>query len=327
MKRTTLKQIEIFLSSLKGYDLKVPVALHDGTRVLGGLDEGELMLHSGRIPTKPTSVFFPQNETILVAEGDKIMMQKPLETPLFVVGFTAEDANCLSFVDRFFGAGRKDDIYFNKRDGAVTAVLSGYFGVDGALMKLSDGNCDLEFVQNKGGDILVLSHSDKGAEFLIEIAGDDVADDALSALREASDALPDDDQKTLEKASALLLAKKVPDSFWAEMGDRCISCTLCNLACPTCTCFDIYDHQCGDKVERCRMWDSCQLDGFMREASGHNPLGTEWRRTRRRIHHKLAADVKRWGFMTCMLCGRCDDVCPVNIGIVSISREMVKRYA
>ena len=119
---------------------------------------------------------------------------------------------------------------------------------------------------------------------------------------------------------------KVPDEFWREIGDRCIACTACNLACPTCTCFDVYDWKCGKSVRRQRLWDSCQLAGFMREASGHNPLGTEALRTRRRIHHKLVADPERWGTITCFLCGRCDAVCPTGIGIKSVASQIVKRF-
>jgi formate hydrogenlyase subunit 6/NADH:ubiquinone oxidoreductase subunit I len=118
----------------------------------------------------------------------------------------------------------------------------------------------------------------------------------------------------------------VPDEFWAEIGDRCIACTGCNLACPSCTCFGVQDWRYTKQVERSRMWDSCQLDGFMREASGHNPLGTEALRTRRRIHHKLAADPERWGEISCFVCGRCDAVCPTGIGIFAVAREMVARY-
>ncbi len=64
----------------------------------------------------------------------------------------------------------------------------------------------------------------------------------------------------------------------------------------------------------------------MREASGHNPMGEEHIRTRRRIHHKLAADPTRWGRISCFLCGRCDEVCPTGIGIKAVAREMVRRY-
>jgi formate hydrogenlyase subunit 6/NADH:ubiquinone oxidoreductase subunit I len=148
----------------------------------------------------------------------------------------------------------------------------------------------------------------------------------LQLIRNASLLSENDDDALIRRASQLLRANRVPDSFWSEIGDRCISCTGCNLACPTCTCFGVQDWRYTQRVERSRMWDSCQLDGFMREASGHNPLGSEALRTRRRIHHKLAADPERWGEISCFLCGRCDAVCPTGIGILAVAREMVARF-
>ena len=38
-------------------------------------------------------------------------------------------------------------------------------------------------------------------------------------------------------------------------------------------------------------------------------------------------DLERWGHITCMLCGRCDDVCPTNIGIKRVTREMVEQFS
>jgi len=132
---------------------------------------------------------------------------------------------------------------------------------------------------------------------------------------------------SLQRASLLLIEDKVPDQFWQEIADRCILCSGCNLACPTCSCFCLQDRQFANNTERSRVWDSCQLDAFMREASGHNPLGTEALRTRRRIHHKLAADVLRWGELGCVACGRCDRACPTGIGMLAVAELIVKRFA
>jgi formate hydrogenlyase subunit 6/NADH:ubiquinone oxidoreductase subunit I len=128
------------------------------------------------------------------------------------------------------------------------------------------------------------------------------------------------------RASGLLRADLVPDAFWSEIGDRCIACTRCNMVCPTCTCFGVEDWRGAGQVERSRKWDSCQLEGFMREASGHNPMGSQALRTRRRIHHKLAVDPARWGVISCFRCGRCDAVCPTGIEIMAVARELVSRY-
>jgi len=308
------------------YDVRLPVALHDGTRSLGKVGEGTPAFMGGRLLMKPTSVFFPMLDRTMTIESGEIAMQAPRGKPLLVVGFTAQDADCLEFIDEFFATDEYDDIYFNKRKGAVTAVISGRCGADGEFLKLSAGNCDFELICD-GKAFLAIAHSEAGKAIVEEFsAGMEVDGAVLEELRRESDALPVDDKELIERASKLLLDDKAPDEFWTEIAGRCIACTACNLVCPTCTCFDVFDVTRGSIVERFRMWDSCQLDGFMREAGGHNPMGEEKTRTRRRIHHKLGADVTRWGTISCFLCGRCDDVCPSGIGIKAVCREMLERY-
>ena len=326
MKKLTIQEIESFLRSIESdYDVRVPISLHDSTRALGKLDEGSLAISGGCIPQKITNVFFPQMETILTAGPEKLEMSKPLPNPLFVVGFTAQDADCLKFIDRFYSENYHDDIYFNKRDEAVIVCVSGRCGVEGKFLKIAGGNCDIELISD-GQNYLLAAYTYAGKRLAEKAGGIEVDDNLIQQLQKESDELPTDDLELIQKASELNLKGKVPDEFWVTISDRCIACTSCNLACPTCTCFDVFDRKSDDKMNRWRVWDSCQLDGFMREASGHNPMGTENLRTRRRIHHKLAADPTRWGQITCFLCGRCDEVCPTGIGIKAVCREMVDKY-
>lgn len=327
MKSLTLGEIDSLLRSLEpDYDVRVPIRLHDGTRALGGLDEGPLALAGGRIPQKITSVFFPQMETVLTMSGAAVEMQRPPARQLFVAGFTAQDADCLEFIDRFYGENFRDDPYFNKRRGAVIACVSGRCGPDGEFLKIAGKNCDIELICD-GEKYLLAAYTANGRRLAQKAGGREAPGGLPAKLQTESDNLSTDDLELIRTASRLLLEQKVPDEFWQTISDRCIACTSCNLVCPTCTCFDVFDRKCGDAVRRWRVWDSCQLDGFMREASGHNPMGTESLRTRRRIHHKLAADVVRWGQLTCLLCGRCDEVCPTGIGIKAVCREMVAKYA
>jgi ferredoxin len=324
MKAVTSEQFETFLRAVaERFDVRAPILLGGGTRALGRLAEGPLALAGGALPGKPVSVFFPQFETELTYSEGVTAMQAPPLQPLLLVGLTAQDAECLAFIDRFFSERFPDDLYLNKRQGAIVAVVSGRCGRDGEFLKIAGGKCDFELVGD-GTRFVVVPYTDAGRQLCTGIEGGEEA--GLGPLEAESRALRTEFADIVQRASQLLREERVPDGFWREIADRCIACTACNLACPTCTCFDVYDWKCGRCVERQRLWDSCQLDGFMREASGHNPLGTEALRTRRRIHHKLVADLERWGTITCFLCGRCDRVCPSGIGMEAVAREIIARF-
>ncbi len=318
---------EFFQAAARDCDVLVPIRLHDGTRALGRPGDGVLSLCGGPLPQKMTAAFFPQYEAIMKIDGNHVQMQPPVAKPLLVAGWTAADLDCLAFIDEFFAAHYRDAVYFNKRDGAVTVGVSGWCGANGELQRIAGGKCDFELIRLERRYV-ARPYSDKGRELVGAIpGGEEVEDSVLNGLIEASDRLVEDGRQVLQAASRLLLEGKVPEAFWQKIADRCIACTACNLACPTCTCFDVFDQATTNNgVQRWRMWDSCQLDGFAREASGYNPMGEERVRTQRRIHHKLAADVIRWGHVTCYLCGRCDRVCPTGIGMVAVCREMVEQY-
>lgn len=326
MKALTLAELETFLRSLEPeYDVRAPIRLLDGSRALGRLSEGPLALPGGRIPHKPTAVFFPQQEQIFTALPDgRYLAPAPPPKPLLVLGFTAEDLDCLEFIDRFFTSGFADDLYLARRQGAVIVGLSGECGVGGETLRLAGGKCDLELI-GEGERFIVAPYSETGRELADRIDARET-NVAPEQLQTAGQLLPDEDRQLLARAAGLLRSGRVGDEFWAHIGERCIACTACNLVCPTCTCFGVQDWSYPTRVERSRIWDSCQLGGFMREASGHNPLGSEGLRTWRRIHHKLVADVERWGHVTCFLCRRCDAACPTGIGILAVCRELVAHF-
>jgi sulfhydrogenase subunit beta (sulfur reductase) len=318
-------RINAFFSSLEATnDVRLPVILPDGTRSMGKPGDGPIDLGGGALSGKPTAPFFPQEGELFSADDAGYHRPSTPPRPLFVAGFTPRDLAALRFVDRFFADGFRDDVYFRRREVAIVAGVSGYCGPGGILLAPAGGDCDLEFVRDPSV-WLVIPYTDAGAAVAAALP-DAVSTESLDRLRDAAAGSRFEEEELLRRASELLRRDVVPDTFWEEIGDRCIACTGCNLVCPTCTCFGVEDRRFRDGVQRSRMWDSCQLSGFIREASGHNPLGTEALRTRRRIHHKLAADPERWGEVSCFLCGRCDAVCPTGVGIVSVTREMVERF-
>lgn len=305
------------------YHLQVPQLLSDGTRQLAPYGAGKLSLSGPTLQRKPSAFFFPQLETLLTIGADGCSeIPASAEQPIALFGLNRADLAGIAFLDRFFSAAPADDVYLRRRSGALLIGLSGEVGVDRSFLPLATGHCDLELI-NSQERWLAVSYSPRGAHLLADFpAGNPRQLAALRHLSSSESARLD----SLQQASRLLLEDQVPDQFWAEIADRCILCSGCNLACPTCSCFCLQDRQLGERTERSRVWDSCQLDAFMREASGHNPLGSEALRTRRRIHHKLAADVHRWGELGCVACGRCDRACPTGIGMFAVVDEMLQRF-
>ncbi len=319
MKSVTLAQLEAFFSDIAAeFDVRVPVRLPDGTRLLGRPGEGPLSLEETPVARRPSELFFPQHGVVFTARDGEAPEPPPFPPkPLLAAGLGAADLDALAFVDAFFAAAPRDDLYFARRDGALLVGLSG--GPQPQLAEL----CDLELIR-RGERFVLFPHTEAGRKLETRMEGGESDDAAEPA--PPSPSHEEEIRRMLQRASALLLQGRVPDSFWEEIADRCIVCTGCTLVCPTCTCFDVQDRRYPERLERTRQWDSCQYDAFAREASGHNPLGTEAARTRRRIHHKLVADVRRWGRITCVGCGRCENTCPTGIGLISVAREMVEKF-
>lgn len=324
LKQLNREELEQLLDELAAdYRLQVPQQLADGTRQLAPYGDGEISLNGAVVQRKPTTFFFAQTERLLTLDsGGAIDIPLPNPKPLALFGLNRADLAGVTFLDRFFAAAPEDDAYFRNRDGALLIGLTGAAGPDNTFLPLSAGDCDIELIAIRGS-WMALGHSLNGKKRLLDFHDGDP--ERLSAVRKFNDSNPAQ-LDFLHQASQLLMDDKVPDQFWAEIADRCILCSGCNLVCPTCSCFCVEDRTFDESTVRSRVWDSCQLDAFMREASGHNPLGTEALRTRRRIHHKLAADVERWGELGCVACGRCDRACPTGIGIMAVAEELVKRY-
>jgi len=58
--------------------------------------------------------------------------------------------------------------------------------------------------------------------------------------------------------------------------------------------------------------------------SGHNPRPSSRERVRNRVNQKYCYYVKNFGKIACVGCGRCIDLCPVNIDILDILSQVVK---
>ena len=68
-------------------------------------------------------------------------------------------------------------------------------------------------------------------------------------------------------------------------------------------------------MERYRCRDTCQFEDFTLMGMGHNPRTTQLPRSRQRLLHKFRYQHEQFGVVGCTGCGRCVELCPVNIDI------------
>ncbi len=151
-------------------------------------------------------------------------------------------------------------------------------------------------------------------------------------------------QETLERWAPTTDFRTLPQAFrkgfnhplWEDIAPHCIACTGCTRVCPTCTCFttdeEIYpaqghaDHKERTGGLRVRHWDSCQSEGFTRNAGWHNPRSFT-AAVRYRLYDKLVYIEKRFGRKGCTGCGRCIAVCPASINMVHVAEQLMREYA
>jgi ferredoxin len=67
---------------------------------------------------------------------------------------------------------------------------------------------------------------------------------------------------------------------------------------------------------RVRTWDSCMFAEYTLHASGHNPRPSRTERLRNRLYHKFKFNRDNFGAYSCVGCGRCISLCPVNIDLI-----------
>jgi sulfhydrogenase subunit beta (sulfur reductase) len=247
---------------------------------------------------------------------------------LAIIGARSCDLHAIAIQDRVFLRGpAPDPDYAARRRGVfVVAVQCGQaggtcfcasmktgpratFGFDLALTELFEPH---RFVVEVG--------SERGAELLGRLPAAE-AGEAGEADVGAAEAAVERTAKSMGRAMNAegvreLLLRNPEHPRWGEVAERCLSCSNCTLACPTCFCSSVEDVSdlSGDAAERVRRWDSCfTLDHSY--LHGGSVRASTRARYRQWLTHKLATWVDQFGVSGCVGCGRCVTWCPVGIDI------------
>jgi len=293
---------------------------------------GEIDWDYGHDPFPPKRYLLPPVETLFHYRADgrlELEPPKPPE-PTALVGVRPCDVNALHLAGRFYSGPIRDALATERLERTVVFALACNRAPRRECFCIC---CDAGPWLESGFDVQM---TDLGERFLMEVGSEKGASacaPGASLLRPPSEAdfssqarLRREADASFEttayvaKAMTLISADEIPRAAWDNLAATCFRCGACTHLCPVCTCFTVYERPGGGgEISRCRSWDSCQLAGFTREASGHNPRDTQGRRLQRRMFHKVSyATVQRDGAPGCVGCGRCVAGCLTDLGLPAV---------
>jgi len=228
--------------------------------------------------------------------------------------------------DRVLIGGKyADEDYLQRRESSfVIAVNCGepaancFCASMGTGPKVEDGY-DLVLTEITGGThrFVAEAGTDEGAELLAELPQQPAADADLTAAQKVTDAAREKMGITLDRSDVhdLLLAN-LEHPRYDDVASRCLACTNCTLACPTCFCTTVDDANdlSGEADDRLRSWDSCFTLQYSEMHGGGTRKETK-SRYRQWLTHKLSTWQDQFDTLGCVGCGRCITWCPVGIDI------------
>ncbi len=319
-----------FLKSFTGKTLIAPVKQEEKTafEIVDDLDSAMLDLQNYSATIK--KCVFPQTETIFsfsnMGSGLEVQADDNI-TETVVFGIRPCDAKSFVVLDPLFNKDFEDPGYIARRQKTLLighacqnptnrcfcpSVAGNPFSTEGLDILLTDIDDNTYYVQ---------TITDKGKE-AVNNAGDIFAQasDEHKSLKE------DADKSSLSKIKRSvdlknmheLLPKAFENPIWKEISNKCIGCGICTYNCPTCHCFDIQDEGTVYTGRRLRVWDSCMYPEFTLHASGENPRHDRSARIRNRMMHKFSYYPLNMGYIGCVGCGRCIEMCPVNEDLIDI---------
>ena len=287
----------------------------------------------------PKKYFFPQRETLITYDLTGGFSAKGLTAEAkatIIIGVHPYDIVALLHMDEVFRETKSDPYYFDKRNSSII------IGVN--IQKMSKwsfapfmGCATVEY----GYDLML---TDLGNRYAINVGSEKGEELLEKYAKNVTNALARDIQLVGQKKREIvnmaqqkfelsspeiipgMLEKSYGESvFWEKHSETCLACGSCVLVCPTCYCFDVKDNPdlSLESGERIRTWDGCLLEDFAKVASGENFRPTRPTRYRHRYFKKGKYLFDRFGFVSCVGCGRCGSNCLPDIANpVSLFNDM-----
>ena len=338
MNYISLSDFAIFLDNLKkDYTVYLPVKRGE-QRLYQKYDSfGEDVVIGEVRAVEPLKSFFFRAREV-VAEGFKDDVPDSGDKPLAVVGVKACDLKGFKVQDYVFQNQDCPEPFYNKAreenliiSADCTWAIDTCFCLALGLKPYPQEDFDLNLSEVKGG-FVVESGSKKGEALISKNS---------SLFRDAgNEEIEARDKQRFEVISAVdkniktneipnqdsfegIIEKNYDASIWKDQAQTCVECGACNVICPTCHCFLLYDQKDAKRMARLRIWDSCMIKDFARVAGGANPRERLWMRLRNRFEKKFDFFPKVADVYACTGCGRCISACPAKIDIRKVLNKLV----
>lgn len=280
----------------------------------------------------PKSIFLPLIEKLFSFHRDKDGYHieiPPLDVERkLIFGIRPCDARALSLLDMNFCNACEDPYYLAKRKGAVLVGLTCTKPYDSCFctslgISPSDSSCVDLLLTDIGDDFLVEATTDKGRNLLnSNILSKAVKYDEIKAKAHKEEVYRQvTRQVNVDNIQDRLFRYFENEEYWSRLSQKCVSCGICTMLCPTCYCFDINDKIIKNNGERFRNWDSCAFPIYTKMPM-ENPRLEKWRRLRQKICHKYEFYPMTFGVIACTGCGRCIRLCPVKWDIALVINNL-----
>jgi len=288
-------------------------------------------------PFEPLKVFFTRAREV-VAQDFNDTVPSHDNKPFAVVGVKACDLKGFKVQDYVFKDHDYEDPFYlkNRQENLIiscdcTCALETCFCLGMDVTPYPQENYDLNLSEIEGG-FVVETGSPKGEKLInnhssfFQNARPELIAKRDGNRKSVTSAIEENISKAKVPAQdqfAGMIERNFEAKIWEEEANTCVECGACNMICPTCHCFLLYDQKDEKKMERLRIWDSCMLKDFARVAGGANPRPKLWMRLRNRFEKKFDFFPKVADIYACTGCGRCITACPAKIDIRKVLKRLV----
>jgi sulfhydrogenase subunit beta (sulfur reductase) len=324
------KDLDLFVSVLPAFgEVYAPVKRGKSFVFERPVLWSDVQMNYPRTLLPPKKLLLPPCEATFTFDPNKGYQDllREASKPMVLFGVHAYDIYGLNILDRVFAQAKYPDPYFIARRRATTIIGMDFVPDD----KHAAGSMNADFV-DQGFDLFL---SDIGDDYLVLVGtsrGDDIVvmssclmqtptqDDFAEYKRRSKNRHESYKVRLDLEGLPEILEMEYHSEVWDDFGKRCLSCGSCSMVCPTCYCFDVNDEvDLGSRSgRRIRSWDSCLLRTHALVAGGENFREDRASRVKHRFYHKQRGFVAEYGRPSCVGCGRCVEVCPAQINIISV---------